>query len=73
MPLSVTTTVEAFMSTTPFMTEIEAASYLGLSSTTLARWRSIGSHGPAFRKFGGAVRYALADLVTYADNAGVRK
>lgn len=61
------------MRNTPFMTEIEAASYLGLSSTTLARWRSIGAHGPAFRKFGGAVRYALDDLVTYADNAGVRK
>lgn len=61
------------MSNTPFMTEIEAANYLGLSSTTLARWRSIGANGPTFRKFGGAVRYAIADLVTYADNAGVRK
>lgn len=61
------------MNNTPFMTEIQAASYLGLSSTTLARWRSIGSNGPVFRKFGGAVRYAMADLVAYADKAGVRK
>lgn len=73
MPLPVTATVEAFMNNTPFMTEIEAASYLGLSSTTLARWRSIGARGPAYRKFGGAVRYALADLATYADDSGVRK
>jgi hypothetical protein len=61
------------MNNTPFMTEIEAASYLGLSSTTLARWRSIGTQGPAFYKFGGAVRYALADLVAYADDAQVKQ
>lgn len=51
-----------------FLTETQAAERLGLARSTLARWRWSGQ-GPAFHKFGGAVRYALADLVAYAEAA----
>ena len=61
------------MSSTSFLTESAAADYLGLSPATLARWRSLGDHGPSFRKFGGAVRYALTDLEAYAKGAEVRR
>ncbi|TXC69607.1 helix-turn-helix domain-containing protein [Sphingomonas ginsenosidivorax] len=61
------------MTETVFLTEAGAAKYLRLSQATLSRWRSIGSRGPAYRKFGGAVRYAKADLDHYADNAGVQQ
>ena len=61
------------MNSTSFLTETAAAEYLGLSPATLARWRSRGDYGPAFRKFGGAVRYAMADLETYAYGAEVRR
>lgn len=61
------------MDTTPFLTEDAAAEYLGLSPTTLARWRSCGDRGPVFRKFGGVVRYARIDLEAYADGAEVRR
>lgn len=61
------------MHNTPFLTESAAADYLGLSTATLARWRSCGDRGPAYRKFGGAVRYARTDLEAYADGAEVRR
>lgn len=61
------------MTITSFMTEASAADYLGLSPATLARWRSRGDQGPVFRKFGGAVRYAMVDLEAYADGAEVRR
>ncbi|MGA1799281.1 helix-turn-helix domain-containing protein [Sphingomonas sp. 4RDLI-65] len=59
------------MTETPFLTQASAADYLGLSQATLSRWRSIGNQGPAYRKFGGAVRYAKADLDTFARDAEV--
>lgn len=59
-------------STSPFLTESEAASFLGLAPATLARWRWRGDRGPRFRKFGGAVRYASADLQAYADGGEAR-
>lgn len=61
------------MNSTSFLTETAAARYLGLSPATLARWRSRGDIGPAFRKFGGAVRYAMTDLEAYANGAEVRR
>lgn len=61
------------MNSTSFLTETAAAKYLGLSPATLARWRSRGDHGPAFRKFGGAVRYGMTDLEAYANGAEVRR
>ncbi len=43
----------------------EAAEYLRLRPSTLERWRSVGS-GPAFRKLGGRVVYALEELDAFA-------
>jgi len=49
-----------------FLTTADAAARLGLAPRTLERWRWAG-RGPAFRKFGGCIRYALADLDAWAD------
>ena len=59
------------MSKPCFLAEAEAASYLGLAPRTLSRWRWSGK-GPAFRKFGGAVRYALTDLDAFAGQSVVK-
>lgn len=48
-----------------YLIEEEAAAYLRISPQTLRRWRSVG-RGPAYHKIGGAVRYRLADLDTFA-------
>ena len=48
-----------------FLTPREAATFLGLSIRTLARYRSKG-HGPAYYKLGGSVRYTLEDLRQWA-------
>lgn len=52
----------------PFLTETDAALYLGLAPATLSRWRWRGDRGPRARKFGGAVRYAMTDLQAFAEN-----
>jgi excisionase family DNA binding protein len=44
-----------------------AASYLGLSKSTLEKSR-ISGNGPPFRKLGRRVLYAIADLDAWADN-----
>jgi hypothetical protein len=69
----ITGMTEIHVNITPFLNESAAADYLGLSPATLARWRSRGEQGPVFRKFGGAVRYAVADLEAYANGAEVRR
>lgn len=43
-----------------------AALHLGVAVPTLNRWRCNGI-GPRWRKFGGAVRYAVVDLDAWAD------
>jgi excisionase family DNA binding protein len=43
------------------VTELEAATFLGLSVATLRQWRHRGT-GPRFMRFGRAVRYLLSDL-----------
>lgn len=68
-----TIVMELDMVDSPYLTEVAAAEYLGLAPATLARWRSTGAQGPAFRKFGGAVRYAKVDLEAYASAAEVRR
>jgi len=45
----------------PFVTTETAARYLALSPHSLECYRAKGT-GPAFYKFGKAVRYAIADL-----------
>src|SRR3546814_5271799 len=44
----------------------EAARFLGLSERTLEKHRTYGT-GPAYRKLGGRVVYAVEDLQTWAD------
>ncbi len=44
----------------------EAAQFLGLSGRTLEKHRTYGT-GPKYRKIGGRVVYALADLQAWVD------
>ena len=54
-------------SNTPrYLTNDEAASFLKLSPRTLEKQRVRGD-GPAFRKFGRRVVYAIADLEAWAN------
>ena len=48
-----------------FLGTREAAAFLGLSPRTLDRYRVTGE-GPAFHKFGRRIRYARADLESWA-------
>ena len=58
------------MPQSPFVNDVEAAAYLGLSSSTLNRWRVEG-RGPRYRKFGSKVAYSVTDLNDYAAEATV--
>lgn len=49
----------------------DAAILLGLSARTLEKHRCYGT-GPAYRKLGGRVVYAVEDLLSWADQ-GVRR
>jgi hypothetical protein len=60
------------MNTSKFLTEHEAASYLRLSPKTLSKWRLIKT-GPAFHRFGSAVRYSLSDLEDFAATGEVNR
>jgi predicted DNA-binding transcriptional regulator AlpA len=51
-----------------YLRTLEAARFLGLSGRTLEKHRSYGT-GPLYRKLGGLVVYALADLETWAARA----
>jgi hypothetical protein len=48
----------------------EAAEFLSLSARTLEKHRTYGT-GPAYRKLGGRVVYAIDDLETWADRGAV--
>jgi hypothetical protein len=49
-----------------YLRTAEAARYLSLSPRTLEKHRTYGT-GPAYRKIGGRVVYAIADLNAWAD------
>lgn len=49
-----------------FLRTPEAARFLGLSGRTLEKHRTYGT-GPAFKKLGGRVVYAIADLQAWAN------
>jgi predicted DNA-binding transcriptional regulator AlpA len=51
--------------TQSYLKTADAAAFLGLSSRTLEKHRSHGT-GPAFRKLGGRVVYAISDLHAWA-------
>lgn len=48
----------------------EAAEFLSLSARTLEKHRTYGT-GPAYRKLGGRVVYAIEDLQAWADRGAV--
>ena len=54
-----------------YLRTAEAARYLSLSPRTLEKHRTYGT-GPAYRKIGGRVVYAVADLNAWAD-VGTRR
>jgi Helix-turn-helix domain len=49
-----------------YLRTAEAARYLSLSPRTLEKHRTYGT-GPAYRKIGGRVVYAVSDLNAWAD------
>jgi len=49
-----------------FLDVRDAARFLALAPATLNRWRCVGA-GPRWRRFGGSVRYAVADLAAWAE------
>jgi Helix-turn-helix domain len=49
------------------LSEKEAALYLGVSVSTMRRWRRTKSGPPLFR-FGGVLRYRCDDLDTFVRN-----
>lgn len=49
-----------------FVRTPQAAAWLGLSHRTLEKHRTYGT-GPAYRKLGGRVLYAIDDLQAWAD------
>ena len=53
-----------------FLRTKESAEFLGLSPRTLEKHRTYGT-GPAYRKLGGRVVYALDDLKAWADRGAV--
>jgi predicted DNA-binding transcriptional regulator AlpA len=59
--------LDANLATSPrYLRTTEAARYLSLSPRTLEKHRTYGT-GPAYRKIGGRVVYAVADLKAWAD------
>lgn len=56
---------DAAIVTTRYMRTPDAALHLGLSARTLEKHRCFGT-GPVFRKLGGRIVYALADLDAWA-------
>ncbi len=50
--------------TSKYLTPPEAAEYLRISASTLAKLRVYGG-GPAFARIGRAIRYSRADLDSY--------
>jgi len=51
--------------------ETVAAQFLGLKVATLRKWRANGD-GPAWHKFGRAVRYRISDLEAFANESRVQ-
>ncbi len=51
-----------------FLNVRQAARWLGLAVKTLESWRAAGS-GPAFHRFGRALRYRRSDLENFATEA----
>ncbi len=51
-----------------YVSERDAAKFLGLEAATLRTWRYRGE-GPSFAKFGRAVRYSWSELLAYVERS----
>jgi len=51
-----------------YMTNKQAAEYLGIADGTLNKWRVTGG-GPKFAKIGGSVRYKVDELEAFANKS----
>jgi len=58
---------KANQTATDFLNREQAAEFLNLKKCTLEAW-AIRGGGPAFVKFGRAVRYRISDLENYIKN-----
>ncbi len=54
-----------------FLSEVDLAVRWAMSSKTLTRWRG-QRRGPPYVKLGGAVRYAMSDILEF-ERSGLRK
>ncbi|WP_369026386.1 helix-turn-helix transcriptional regulator [Qipengyuania sp. RANM35] len=54
----------------PLLNREEAAHYLGISFSTLARWAMLGK-GPAFHKIGRQARYKISELDAFIDSQSI--
>ncbi|WP_036767452.1 helix-turn-helix domain-containing protein [Parvularcula oceani] len=61
---------EAVTEADEFMTSREAADFLKINERTLSNMR-YQRRGPAYRKHGGSVRYALTDLLAWSEGTRV--
>lgn len=66
LPVIIKDTIMAAEHAARLLRTEEAARYLGLSGRTLEKHRSYGT-GPVYRKIGGRVVYAMADLVAWSE------
>jgi excisionase family DNA binding protein len=51
-----------------FMDTKQTADYLGISASTLTKWRMYG-RGPRYFNFGSLVRYSVDDVNAYVESA----
>jgi hypothetical protein len=51
----------------PYLTNSEAAAFLRIKARTLANMRNNGL-GPAYRRHGGRVVYAMEDLIAWSNS-----
>jgi len=54
--------------TPALLTEAQAAEYLGVSLSTIRRWRKQQGKGPAFFRVGDILRYAVSALDSFITN-----
>jgi hypothetical protein len=52
-----------------YLSDVEAATVLGIKVSTLRKWRLVDGRGPKFRRLGRKlVRYSYSDLVLWLES-----
>jgi hypothetical protein len=62
---------ESLKSIPELLTDVEAASFLGIEPKTLAVWRSTKRYPLSYVKVGRLVRYYRSDLIAFLDSRRV--